>query len=193
MADLRAFRNGCHSPPNRLATCKTGMTTLAITTLTDGRRADLRRREGVAQPHWRDCARGRAPSDRQPMGRNPWPRPSAVTPIRRKARPRGAAGVVPDPGPPPRASGGAAKSDGPEASKDDLLSYYREMLLIRRFEGEGGPALWHGPDRRLLSSLYRPGGCGRRHAGGAGAAGHGDHRVPATMATCWPAAWTRTA
>jgi len=35
-------------------------------------------------------------------------------------------------------SGGAAKSDGPEASKDDLLSYYREMLLIRRFEEKAG-------------------------------------------------------
>ncbi len=31
--------------------------------------------------------------------------------------------------------------------------------------GEGGPALRHGPDRRLLPSLYRPGSRRRRHAG----------------------------
>ena len=30
------------------------------------------------------------------------------------------------------------KSNGPEASKDELLGYYREMLLIRRFEERAG-------------------------------------------------------
>lgn len=32
----------------------------------------------------------------------------------------------------------AKKSNGPEASKDELLGYYREMLLIRRFEERAG-------------------------------------------------------
>jgi len=32
----------------------------------------------------------------------------------------------------------AKKSNGPEASKDELLAYYREMLLIRRFEERAG-------------------------------------------------------
>jgi len=33
---------------------------------------------------------------------------------------------------------GTKKSNGPEASKDELLGYYREMLLIRRFEERAG-------------------------------------------------------
>jgi len=32
----------------------------------------------------------------------------------------------------------AKRSNGPEASKDELLGYYREMLLIRRFEERAG-------------------------------------------------------
>ena len=35
--------------------------------------------------------------------------------------------------------------------------------------GEGGTALWHGIDRRLLPPLHRPGGGGGRHAGGGAA------------------------
>ena len=40
--------------------------------------------------------------------------------------------------------------------------------------GEGGPALRHGPDRRLLPPLHRPGGRGGRHADGhpRGRSGH---------------------
>ena len=47
----------------------------------------------------------------------------------------------------------------------------RSMLLIRRFEEKAGPALRHGPDRRLLPPLYRPGGRRGRHADGACSAG----------------------
>ena len=45
-----------------------------------------------------------------------------------------------------------------------------ESLLFRHaadppLRGEGGPALRHGPDRRLLPPLYRPGSRRGRHAG----------------------------
>jgi pyruvate dehydrogenase E1 component alpha subunit len=40
------------------------------------------------------------------------------------------------------------------------------MLLIRRFEEKGRPALRHGQDRRVLPPLYRPGSRRRRHADG---------------------------
>ena len=52
-------------------------------------------------------------------------------------------------------------------SPELLKAFYRDMLLIRRFEERAGPALRHGADRRLLPSLYRPGSGRRRHAGGA--------------------------
>ena len=40
-----------------------------------------------------------------------------------------------------------------DLDKDQEVSAYRDMLLIRRFE----PAdVRHGPDRRLLSPLHRP-------------------------------------
>ena len=56
--------------------------------------------------------------------------------------------------------------------------------------GEGRPALRHGPDRRLLPSLYRPGSGRRRHADGARSRATRSSPATATTATCWPAAWT---
>ena len=44
--------------------------------------------------------------------------------------------------------------------------------------GEGRPDVRHGPDRRLLPSLYRPGSRRRRHADGAQAGRPGHHRLP---------------
>ena len=41
------------------------------------------------------------------------------------------------------------------ADADELLAYYREMLLIRRFEEKAGQLYGMGTDRRLLPSLYR--------------------------------------
>ena len=43
--------------------------------------------------------------------------------------------------------------------------------------GEGRPALRHGPDRRLLPPLYRPGSGRRRHADGAERGRPGHHRL----------------
>ena len=43
--------------------------------------------------------------------------------------------------------------------------------------GEGRPTLRHGPDRRLLPPLHRPGGRGRRHADGHPAGRPGDHHL----------------
>ena len=43
--------------------------------------------------------------------------------------------------------------------------------------GEGRPALRHGPDRRLLPSLYRPGSRRRRNADGAERRRPGHHRL----------------
>jgi pyruvate dehydrogenase E1 component alpha subunit len=48
-------------------------------------------------------------------------------------------------------------------AREELLEFYRQMLLIRRFE-EARPALRPGPDRRLLPPLYRPGSGRGRHA-----------------------------
>ena len=56
----------------------------------------------------------------------------------------------------------ARRAAKPKGTKEELLRFYREMLLIRRFEEKAGPALRHGPDRRLLPPLHRPGGGGRR-------------------------------
>ena len=44
--------------------------------------------------------------------------------------------------------------------------------------GEGRPALRHGPDRRLLPPLHRPGGRGGRHPARAAARRQRDHRLP---------------
>ena len=44
--------------------------------------------------------------------------------------------------------------------------------------GEGRPALRHGPDRRLLPSLYRPGGGRGRHPARAAAGRQRHHRLP---------------
>jgi len=43
--------------------------------------------------------------------------------------------------------------------------------------GEGRPDVRHGPHRRLLPSLYRPGSGGGGHAGGARAGRRGDHEL----------------
>ena len=44
--------------------------------------------------------------------------------------------------------------------------------------GEGRPDVRHGPDRRLLPPLYRPGSGRRRHADGAQGRRRGHHRLP---------------
>ena len=44
--------------------------------------------------------------------------------------------------------------------------------------GKGRPDVRHGPDRRLLPPLYRPGGGRRRHADGAQGRRPGHHRLP---------------
>ncbi len=62
-----------------------------------------------------------------------------------------------DGAPPAKANG--ANNAAASVDKDQLLKFYRDMLLIRRFEERGGPALWHGADRRLLppsTSARRP-------------------------------------
>ena len=53
--------------------------------------------------------------------------------------------------------------------------------------GEGGPALRHGPDRRLLPPLHRPGGGRGRHPARAQARRQRDHRLPRP----WPHAGVR--
>ena len=62
-------------------------------------------------------------------------------------------------------------------SREDELSAYRSMLLIRRFEEKAGQLYGMGFDRRLLPSLYRPGGRRRRHADGGQAGRSGHHRL----------------
>ncbi len=63
----------------------------------------------------------------------------------------------------------------PQFTREEDLHAYHEMLLIRRFE-RGWPALRHGPDRRILPPVYRPGGRGHRHADGLGGRRPGHHR-----------------
>ena len=64
-------------------------------------------------------------------------------------------------------------STKPPGAGDNSVSRRPAQILLSRhaadppLRGEGGPALRHGPDRRLLPSLYRPGGGRRRHAGDA--------------------------
>ena len=49
----------------------------------------------------------------------------------------------------------------PNVSAEELLQYYKDMLLIRRFEEKAGQ-LWNGSHWRFLPSLHRSrGGCGR--------------------------------
>jgi pyruvate dehydrogenase E1 component alpha subunit len=60
-----------------------------------------------------------------------------------------------------------AKGKIAKLSKDEELRALRDMLLIRRFEEKAGQLYGMGADRRLLPSLYRPGGRRRRHADGA--------------------------
>ena len=52
--------------------------------------------------------------------------------------------------------------------------------------GAGRPALRHGPDRRLLPPLHRPGSRRRRHAGGVNSRATRSSPPIATTATCWP-------
>jgi hypothetical protein len=52
--------------------------------------------------------------------------------------------------------------------------------------GEGRPDVRHGPHRRLLPPLYRPGSGGRRHADGAPRTATSSSPAIATTATCWP-------
>ena len=54
---------------------------------------------------------------------------------------------------------GAAVADAkPNVSRDELLKYYRDMLLIRRFEEKAGQLYGMG----LMPPLHRAGGGGRR-------------------------------
>ena len=50
--------------------------------------------------------------------------------------------------------------------KDELLSYYRDMVLIRRFEEKAGQLYGMGLMRGLLSSLHRSGSRCCWNAGG---------------------------
>ena len=71
-----------------------------------------------------------------------------------------------------RRPGAAAAKTGPgtgsvaEFTKDEELQALRSMLLDPPLRGKGRPDVWHGPDRRFLPSLYRPGGRRRRHEDG---------------------------
>ena len=86
----------------------------------------------------------------------------------------------------------AGKKNLPPA--EDLLSHYKDMLLIRRFEEKAGQ----------LYGMGLIGGFCHLYIGqeavvvgvDANAAKEGDQRSSppiATTATCWPAAWTRRA
>jgi TPP-dependent pyruvate/acetoin dehydrogenase alpha subunit len=83
----------------------------------------------------------------------------------------------------------ARRAKKPNASKDELLTFYREMLLIRRFEEKAGQLygmgliggfchLYIGQEAIVVGSRRRP-----RTATSASP-------PTATMATCSPAAWT---
>ena len=63
------------------------------------------------------------------------------------------------------------------AAVDRLKKFYRDMLLDPPFRGEGGSALRHGTDRRILPSLYRPGSGRGRHAGRAAPGRSGHHHL----------------
>ena len=85
----------------------------------------------------------------------------------------------------------AAAETGP-ATRDELLSCYRDMLLIRRFEEKAGQLYGMG----LIGGfchLYI--GQEAVVSGMQAAIRDGDRSSPptATTAICWPAAWTRRA
>ncbi len=85
----------------------------------------------------------------------------------------------------------AAKAGG-ESSPQDILKYYRDMLLIRRFEEKAGQLYGMG----LIGGfchLYI--GQEAVVVGMQAALSRATASSPATAttATCWPAAWTRAA
>jgi hypothetical protein len=95
------------------------------------------------------------------------------------------AGARPDPG---DGRGGFRRARAPGAPRQPAAPRApRSRPLLPRdaadppLRGEGRPAVRHGPDRRLLPPLYRPGSgvraVGIQH-GGRSAQGHGDHRLP---------------
>ena len=73
---------------------------------------------------------------------------------------------------------------------DEELDAYRRDAADPPLRGKGRPDVWHGPHRRLLPSLYRPGGRDRRHD--LRASSQATRRSPAiaTTAICSPAAST---
>ncbi len=88
----------------------------------------------------------------------------------------------------------AKRAKGPAAkvTKNDLLTYYRDMLMIRRFEEKAGQLYGMG----LIAGfchLYI--GQEAVVVGVQAALSRRTASSPAiaTTATCWPAAWTRTA
>ena len=62
-------------------------------------------------------------------------------------------------------------------TKEEELSAYRDMLLIRRFEEKSWPIVWHGLYRRVLSPLHWPGSRCHRHEYGDQGRRSGDYRV----------------
>ena len=70
----------------------------------------------------------------------------------------------------------AQAAAGPEPA--ELLGLLSRDAADPPLRGEGGPALRHGPDRRLLPPLYRPGGGRGRHPARAQAWRQRDHRLP---------------
>ena len=75
-------------------------------------------------------------------------------------------------------NGHGDKAPVPEFNKEQELAAYRDMLADPPLRGKGRPDVRHGPDRRLLPPLYRPGSRRRRHADGAEAGRPGHHRLP---------------